>query len=64
MKERKKEYESMKKKRTFEEIAADKKARKSFLDLLLSLQEEYNLSDEDVCDETSTVLIAGTFIKK
>ncbi|VDD92603.1 unnamed protein product [Enterobius vermicularis] len=50
VKERKKEYEK---------IAADKKARKSFLDLLLSLQEEYNLSDEDVCDETSTVLIAG-----
>ncbi|VDD88173.1 unnamed protein product [Enterobius vermicularis] len=57
--ERKKEYDSMKEKPTFEEVSSGKNNRKSFLDLLLSLQKEYNLTVDDICEEVETIFVAG-----
>ena len=51
----------MKEKPTFEEVSSGKRSRKSFLDLLLSLQEEYNLTVDDICEEVETIFVAGSF---
>lgn len=45
-----------------EKTSLGKKEKKCFLDWLLNLQDERNLSFEDVCEEIATTFFAGILV--
>uniref|UniRef100_A0A0N5B0C1 Cytochrome P450 n=1 Tax=Syphacia muris TaxID=451379 RepID=A0A0N5B0C1_9BILA len=52
-------FEEMETSPTFDEVSSRKRNRLSFLDLLISLRKEHNLSVEDICEEVGTIFVAG-----
>lgn len=59
---RKKEYDSMKTRSVSEKTSSEEIDKKCFLDWYLSLQDEHNLSIEDIRGELGTLLFAGAFV--
>ncbi|VDD85139.1 unnamed protein product [Enterobius vermicularis] len=61
---RKKEYDSMKTRSVSEKTSSEEIDKKCFLDWYLSLQDEHNLSIEDIRGELGTLLFAGVKTKR
>ncbi|KAL3989565.1 Cytochrome P450 family protein [Acanthocheilonema viteae] len=57
---KKKEWESLDNQPSMENLSASGKKQLNFLDLLFSIRDQYNLTDEDICDQVNTFMSAGS----
>uniref|UniRef100_A0A915PF15 Cytochrome P450 n=1 Tax=Setaria digitata TaxID=48799 RepID=A0A915PF15_9BILA len=57
--EKKKEWEAFDNQPSTDDLTASGKKQLSFLDLLFSIRNQYNLTDEDIRDQVATIMAAG-----